>query len=115
MNNDTSELSTHVLDVARGAPGAHIEVALFRSDEFIRTPIASARTDDDGRIVGPFGGALEPGWYELVFKVEAYFNRLETASFYDEIAVRFRIDEGTTRYHVPLLLAPYGYSTYRGS
>ncbi|MHB8145625.1 MAG: hydroxyisourate hydrolase, partial [Vulcanimicrobiaceae bacterium] len=56
-----------------------------------------------------------PGWYELLFTVGAYFKRLESPSFYDEIAVRFRIEEGAAHYHVPLLLAPYGYSTYRGS
>ncbi|MHB8147461.1 MAG: hydroxyisourate hydrolase [Vulcanimicrobiaceae bacterium] len=110
-----SGLSTHVLDVARGVPGAHIEVGLFRSDGAVRTPIAHASTDAGGRIAGPFGGPLEPGWYELVFMVEEYFKRLESASFYNEITVRFRIDEGTAHYHVPLLLAPYGYSTYRGS
>ncbi len=115
MTAGASGLSTHVLDIARGVPGARIEVALLRSDGAVRTPIARARTDDGGRIAGPFGGELEPGWYELVFTVGAYFKRLESASFYDEIAVRFHIEEGTAHYHVPLLLAPYGYSTYRGS
>lgn len=110
-----STLSTHVLDTARGVPAAHIEVALYRSDGAVRTSLAHAQTDADGRIVSPFGNELEPGWYELVFTVGAYFKRLETASFYDEIAIRFRIEKNTPHVHVPLLLAPYGYSTYRGS
>lgn len=107
-------LSTHVLDVAQGSPAAGIVVELFRAGQ-TRTRIARATTDADGRIASPFGGDLEAGWYELVFFVGAYFASAGSESFYDEIPVRFRIDADEGRYHVPLLVAPWGYSTYRGS
>jgi 5-hydroxyisourate hydrolase len=108
------KLSTHVLDVARGRPAAGIEVALYRLARE-RTLLASAVTDADGRIASPFGGELEAGWYELVFLTGRYFAGGGLEAFYDEIPVRFRIDPGDDRYHVPLLLSPFGYSTYRGS
>jgi 5-hydroxyisourate hydrolase len=107
-------LSTHVLDVSKGCPAAGIEVELYRADA-ARAHLARGITDRDGRIASPFGGALEAGWYELVFSVGAYFAGSGTQSFYDEIPVRFRIDAGAQRYHVPLLISPWGYSTYRGS
>lgn len=108
-------LSTHVLDVARGLPAAGIEVALYRLDGADRALVARAETDEEGRIGAPFGGTLKPGWYELLFAAGAYLSRWKIESFYDEIPVRFLIDSSSARYHVPLLLAPYGYSTYRGS
>lgn len=108
-------LSTHVLDLARGAPGAGIDVVLHRASGTQSTLVTRATTNADGRIPSPFGGELEAGWYELVFSAGAYFARAGVESFYDQITVRFRIDPGTEKYHVPLLLAPWGYSTYRGS
>ena len=107
-------LSTHVLDISSGAPAAGVEVCLFRAGTS-HTELVRATTDADGRIASPFGGRLEPGVYELVFKVGAYFARLGAATMYDEIPVRFRIDAAVERYHIPLLVAPWGYSTYRGS
>jgi len=107
-------LSTHVLDVARGVPAAGIAVTLVQVVGAMRVDLASGTTDDDGRIPGPFGGELQPGEYELVFKAGAYLKTTGTPSFYDEIPVRFIISEAR-HYHVPLLLAPWGYSTYRGS
>lgn len=101
-------LSTHVLDIGRGLPAAGIPVALYHIDGATRTLIAQATTDQDGRVNAPFGGALAAGKYELVFTVG------DTERFYDEIPVRFRV-ESDAKCHVPLLLARYGYSTYRGS
>lgn len=107
-------LSTHVLDIARGVPAAGVAVELARIGAD-RAVIAREVTDADGRIRAPFGGALVPGVYELVFHAGAYFSRWATASIYDEIAVRFTISADAQSLHVPLLLAPHGYSTYRGS
>lgn len=108
-------LSTHVLDISRGVPAAGLEVTLNRLDGGDRSFVAASQTDEDGRIDDFFGGTLQPGSYELIFAVGAYFTRTGSASFYDEIPVRLRIDSNSVKYHVPLLLAPYGYSTYRGS
>ena len=109
------QLSTHVLDVARGVPAEGVAVRLFRIEGRTRTELAGGSTNADGRIASPFGGELEAGWYELTFDAGAYYARRGEASFYDEVPVRFRIDAGGGRYHVPLLLSPWGYSTYRGS
>jgi 5-hydroxyisourate hydrolase len=108
-------LSTHVLDTATGRPAAGVGIALFALQGGTRTPLATARTNADGRTDAPLAEHLAPGTYELVFSVGPYFAEQRVDAFYDEIAVRFRMGEGTARYHVPLLLAPWGYSTYRGS
>jgi 5-hydroxyisourate hydrolase len=108
-------LSTHVLDVARGIPAADVGVTLVRIAGETVTVVAQARTDADGRIVAPFGGALDAGTYELRFDAGGYVRKTGTTSFYDEIPVRFTIGDATKHYHVPLLLSPWGYSTYRGS
>lgn len=109
-------LSTHVLDITTGHPAADVAVSLSRVDDRgERTAIASARTDADGRIAAPFGGELVRGAYELSFAAGAYYAHRDVASFYAEIPVRFRIEDPAARYHVPLLLSPWGYSTYRGS
>jgi 5-hydroxyisourate hydrolase len=107
-------LSTHVLDIARGVPGIGIDVALFSLGDDGVSEIARETTDADGRIVAPFGGPLAPGLYELRFYVDEYFEELELISMYDEIPVRFTIHDESRHYHIPLLLAPWGYSTYRG-
>ncbi|MBV8151327.1 MAG: hydroxyisourate hydrolase [Candidatus Eremiobacteraeota bacterium] len=108
-------LTTHVLDLAGGQPAAGIEVVLFRIEGEKRSELARARTNQDGRTEEPLGAELEAGWYELVFHAGTYLSAAGLGSFYDQIPVRFRVDPGMTRYHVPLLLSPWGYSTYRGS
>lgn len=108
-------LSTHVLDLTRGVPASNLEVLLLRIDGEKRIPLATGHTDKEGRIAAPFGGDLLAGTYELFFVVRPYFERHGMTSFYHDIPVRFRVDDAAARYHVPLLLSPWGYSTYRGS
>ena len=108
-------LTTHVLDTARGAPAAGISVGLFALGGVERALLHVAVTNADGRTDAPLATGLAPGPYELVFAVTDYFARDEVATFFDEIPVRFIITAQSERYHVPLLLSPWGYSTYRGS
>jgi 5-hydroxyisourate hydrolase len=98
-------LSTHVLDTARGRPAAGVTVELWRDGAVL----ATATTDPDGRI--SFGD-VEAGEYELVFAAGDYFGE---RTFLDRIPVRFRIADAASKYHVPLLVSPWSYSTYRGS
>ena len=113
-------LTTHVLDTARGRPGAGIAVTLFRLDGE-RHAIARAVTNQDGRCDRPLleGDALERGRYELEFAAGDYFRAqglgLAEPLFVDEVVLRFGISDPAQHYHVPLLLSPWSYSTYRGS
>ena len=107
------KLTTHVLDTAHGCPGAGITVELYAIDAAGRTLLKADVTNDDGRCTTPLleAATMQPGQYELVFHAGDY---LKQNDFLDEIPLRFNMSEGT-HYHVPLLLSPYGYSTYRGS
>ena len=102
-------LSTHVLDTALGRPAAGIRVTLVREDSVI----ASGSTDADGRL-RDFAPALDAGTYTLVFETAPYFESTSRPVFYPEVRVTFVVAT-EKHYHVPLLLAPFGYSTYRGS
>jgi 5-hydroxyisourate hydrolase len=113
-----STISTHVLDTARGGPanGVHVRLEFQQIDESW-SQLAEAWTDEDGR-VKPFflvATVLSAGSYRLVFDTEAYFSAYEIDSFYPQVIVTFKIGDSPQHYHVPLLLSPYGYSTYRGS
>jgi 5-hydroxyisourate hydrolase len=130
-----STVTTHVLDTARGAPAAGVPVRLERvsgsgmgeagpggagtgqagTEEAGTEEVGRASTDADGRVrdLGP--ERLPAGTYRLVFDTAAYFGRQQTAGFFPEVAVTFSVDGGGQHYHVPLLLSPFGYSTYRGS
>jgi 5-hydroxyisourate hydrolase len=108
-------LSTHVLDTARGVPAAGIALTLYALVEGTRTLIARDVTNADGRTDAPLATTLDAGVYELVFAVAAYFEHAGTPAFFDDIPIRFLVRADRERYHVPLLLAPWGYSTYRGS
>jgi 5-hydroxyisourate hydrolase len=103
-------LTTHVLDTASGRPAVGVAVELWRDGRLV----TSARTNDDGRCDAPLvaEGALREGEYELRFAVGAYFG---DTSFLDVVPVRFRVADPTQKYHVPLLVTPWSYSTYRGS
>jgi 5-hydroxyisourate hydrolase len=110
-------ISTHVLDLATGLPAVGFPVALFRlAEDGTPTLLAEAETDGDGRVRALLSGKLTPGDYQLVFDVAAYAwsTDAETA-FFQNMAVGFRIDDAGRSYHVPLLLSPFGLSTYRGS
>jgi 5-hydroxyisourate hydrolase len=107
-----STISTHVLDSARGRPASGVGVRLQSADG---TEIAAGRTDADGRI-GDLGPSdLAAGAYRLVFDTGGYFVATGQAGFYPEVVVAFAIVDPAEHYHVPLLLAPFAYSTYRGS
>ncbi len=113
-------LTTHVLDTARGVPAQGIKIELYRLDGG-RDLIAQTVTNDDGRTDSPIlpTGDFKTGKYELVFYCGAYLEANGQATgdvkFLDEIPLRFGMDDADAHYHVPLLLSPYGYSTYRGS
>jgi 5-hydroxyisourate hydrolase len=114
-------LSTHVLDTARGRPAPGLRIALDRLDGAGRRRVAEAVTNADGRTDAPLlaGAALQAGVYELVFFAGDYLRASGQAAdgvlFLDAIPIRFGIPDAGQHYHVPLLLAPFGYSTYRGS
>ena len=113
-------LTTHVLDTARGLPASGMNIDLYNLDngrELIRT----MRTNSDGRTDSPIlpAGEFSAGSYELVFHAGAYLDATgapaESPRFLDEIPIRFGISDPESHYHVPLLISPFGYSTYRGS
>ena len=116
-----ARLSTHVLDTSRGTPAAGIEVELHLLDAGDRRLVTTAVTNRDGRTDAPLmtGDRIEPGTYELRFHTGTYFRRigvvLTDPPFLDIIVIRFGLPDPEGDYHVPLLLSPYGYSTYRGS
>jgi len=114
-------LSTHVLDTANGKPARGVAIELFAIDGDSRRSVLRTVTNADGRTDAPLmaGEGFRPGRYELVFEVGAYFKALGTAMadppFLDVIPIRFTIAEPDGHYHVPLLVSPWSYSTYRGS
>jgi 5-hydroxyisourate hydrolase len=114
-----SRITTHVLDTAAGRPAEGVPVVLERAapegDGW--EPVGHGTTDADGRqrALAPDGRRLADGTYRLRFDTAAYFTRSGTRAFFPEVSIVFAIGEGDEHAHVPVLLAPYGYSTYRGS
>jgi len=127
-------LSTHVLDTAHGRPAGGISVSLYVYNDGVRTKLKSAKTDDDGRVILLNEGELNGAEYEIVFAVGAYFAGLEAELYHDLspqdtvtfphvgqrrflelVPIRFGIPRPNENYHVPLLVSPWAYSTYRGS
>jgi 5-hydroxyisourate hydrolase len=104
-------LSTHVLDAMSGRPAAGVVVTLT---DVRGAPLTSATTNDDGRIAS-LGDDLPAGLYRLHFDTGGYFARLDVPTFYPEVVIAFDITDPAGKYHVPVLLSPYAYSTYRGS
>ncbi len=108
-----ARISTHILDTVKGTPATDVYVRLERRDTSGWSQICDGRTDADGRLSASVPlRHWQAGGYRLVFYVEPY---LGGAAFFPEITVAFHVREGHTSYHVPLLLSPYGYTTYRGS
>jgi 5-hydroxyisourate hydrolase len=112
-----SGITTHVLDTSRGRPATGLGVALEHSSAGEWQRIGNAKTAADGRAanLAPAGAALAAGTYRLVFDTAAYFQALGIAGFYPQVVVVFEVRDPAEHHHVPLLLSPYGYSTYRGS
>src|SRR5438552_14735936 len=113
-----SAITTHVLDVSRGAPARGVGVRLERCEQpGLWAELGLSTTDSEGRVrelMAP-GIPLSPGLYRITFETGAYFKKHGVRSFYPEVRVTFEILEPAEHYHVPLLLSPFGYSTYRGS
>ena len=112
-----SGITTHVLDTARGRPAAGVPVTLESSGEGGWRVVGRGETDADGRLrdILPADFKLGAGGYRLTFDAGAYFAAQGAGGFYTEVVVSFVVRDAAAHYHVPLLLSPYGYSTYRGS
>lgn len=115
------QLTTHALDTHGGRPAAGLAIDLFKVDGDRRVPIKSVATNADGRIAGPLlaGDTFAVGVYELDFHAGDYFRargvELPQPAFLDRITIRFGVSDASDHYHVPLLVTPWSYSTYRGS
>lgn len=109
-----SALTTHVLDTARGIPAAGMQIELWSTVGDARNLLKTVRTNSDGRVDSPLlsGKEMVSGSYELVFFVGDYFGEKK---FLDRVPVRFNISDVAAKYHVPLLVTPWSYGTYRGS
>ena len=108
-------ITTHVLDTARGRPAADLPVALeIRSADGWKV-LGRARTDPDGRASELFDGPIAAGAYRLTFDTASYFAAAGVETFFPVAQVVFEVRDPSSRYHVPLLLSPFGYSTYRGT
>ncbi len=110
-------LTTHVLDTASGKPAAGLSISLSRLDGDTRQLLKTVKTNSDGRCDGPLldGDEFTAGEYELDFDVAAYFGRQEENPFLGTVPIRFGVSDSTQHYHVPLLVSPFSFSTYRGS
>ena len=111
-----SPITTHILDVAAGAPARGVGVELERLAEESWQRVGHGTTNDDGRVTDLMDeGTLSAGTYRLTFATKPYFDERQTTTFYPEVVVTFCVEAEAEHYHVPLLLSPFGYSTYRGS
>ena len=112
-----SSLSTHVLDTAKGTPAAGLPITLERGSDAAWTQIGGGVTNDDGRVTALLGEGVEfgPGTYRMTFDTNTYFEAGGTDGFYPIVRVEFVVAATDEHYHVPLLLSPFSYSTYRGS
>ncbi len=110
-------VSTHVLDTSLGRPAPHVAVRVMRRDAEQWTEISRHATNVDGRVAALTqpGSLVAAGTYRLLFDVGAYFEQRGIESFYREIVIEFIVRDAAEHYHVPLLVSPFGYSTYRGS
>lgn len=112
MGSGTNTISTHVLDTERGQPAAGVPVRLVRVlSDGAAVPVGRGKTDADGRIDSLVDGELSAGIYRLTFEVHDY----RPQCFFREVTLEINVDNASRSYHVPLLVAPYGVSSYRGS
>jgi 5-hydroxyisourate hydrolase len=110
-----SHVTTHVLDAARGQPAQGVAVRLERAGNSGYEQVAEGTTDADGRVKNLGPERLEPGTYRLTFDTGTYFDQQDQDAFYPEVVLAFRLQNPEQHYHVPVLLSPFAYSTYRGS
>ncbi|HEU0196896.1 MAG TPA: hydroxyisourate hydrolase [Nevskiaceae bacterium] len=110
-----SNITTHILDTSSGRPASGVQVRLSVRHGERWEPVANGVTDDDGRIRNLGPEQVEAGVYRLSFAVGAYFERQKLATFFPEVDLQFSVQNPAQHYHVPLLLSPFAYSTYRGS
>lgn len=113
-----SNITTHVLDTARGKPAGQVPVKLERlTPAGLYELVGEGRTDDDGRCrtLVPKDRAIVEGVYRLIFDTRSYARDAGTEGFFPEVVLTFDVRDAQQHYHVPLLLSPFGYSTYRGS
>jgi 5-hydroxyisourate hydrolase len=113
-----SAITTHVLDTSRGRPAENVPIILeIQSAPGDWEALGKGTTDKDGRLTDllPQGQALQSGVYRLTFDTRSYYSAQDSRSFYPKVSIIFEVLDATQHYHVPLLLSPYGYTTYRGS
>jgi 5-hydroxyisourate hydrolase len=112
-----SPITTHVLDTASGRPARQVAVVLAVKTTRGWKALGNGKTNADGRIAKllPSGARLTPGTYRMTFETGDYFRSLGSVGFYPEVTIHFEVRDPSQHYHVPLLLSPFGYSTYRGS
>jgi 5-hydroxyisourate hydrolase len=120
MGSNAGKLTTHVLDTARGKPAAAVVMRLYQLQGDAKTLLVETKTNSDGRCNAPLleGSNFRKGTYELLFAVKDYFygfTGVVAEPFLDEVPIRFTIADDTAHYHIPLLVSPWSYSTYRGS
>jgi 5-hydroxyisourate hydrolase len=108
-------ISTHILDTTRGRPAGGVEVTLERACAAGFEALGKGTTDTDGRVKGLLEESPDPGNYRITFHVAPYFEALGVKAFYPEVSIVFTVVEGGQHFHVPLLLNPFGFTTYRGS
>ncbi len=111
-----SQLTTHILDTTRGRPAEGVTIILYQQQTENWRQVSLGTTNEDGRIPDLLNddAVLDPGVYKLKFETKPYFDKLGVLSFYPYVEISFSIT-GPEHYHIPLLLNPFGYSTYRGS
>ncbi|MEZ4299952.1 MAG: hydroxyisourate hydrolase [Polyangiaceae bacterium] len=108
-------ISTHILDTTRGRPAEGVRVTLEAKVEDAWLKVGEGTTDADGRVKGLLVDSPAKGTYRITFFVAAYFEARQTEGFYPEVSISFLVAQEGQHFHVPLLLNPFGYSTYRGS
>ncbi|MCL4130895.1 UNVERIFIED_CONTAM: hypothetical protein GTU68_005083 [Idotea baltica] len=110
-----SGITSHVLDTSVGKPAAGVHVSLHIKTDSDWEVVGEGITNDDGRVPSLTGDACEAGHYQITFAVADYFVAQGVSSFYPVVRIEFTVTDGSQHYHVPLLLNPFGFSTYRGS